>query len=95
MISRWSYFSITIVMAVVLLMFQMTNVMLEQWNHYEENSFVRDWEELPKKSDTHTLNGAAAEDARGMVVYIGSEDASAFQVVRQWAVYTKQNFVSC
>lgn len=95
MISRWNYFSITIVMAVVLLMFQMTNVMLEQWNHYEENSFVRDWEELPKKSDAHTLNGAAAEDARGMVVYIGSENASAFQVVRQWAVYTKQNFVSC
>lgn len=95
MISRWNYFSITIVMGVVLLMFQMTNVMLEHWNHYEENSFVRNWEELPKESDAHTLSSAETEDTRGMVVYIGNENASAFQVVRQWAVYTKQNFVSC
>lgn len=95
MISRWNYFSITIVMGVVLLMFQMTNVMLEQWNHYEENSFVRSWEELPSESSAYALNTTAAEENRGVVVYIGSESARAFQVTQQWAVYTKQNFVSC
>lgn len=95
MISRWNYFSITIVMGVVLLMFQMTNVMLEQWNHYEENRFVRSWEELPSESSAYALNAAAAEENRGVVVYIGSESASAFRVIQQWAVYTKQNFVSC
>ena len=94
MISRWNYFSITIVMGVVLLMFQMTNVMLERWNHYEENSFVRNLEELPKKSDAHTLD-AEADSSRSMVVYIGSEDASAFEVAQKWAVYTKQNFLWC
>lgn len=94
MISRWNYFSITIVMGVVLLMFQMTNVMLERWNHYEENSFVRNLEELPKESDAHTL-GAEADSSRGMVVYIGRKDASAFEVARNWAVYTRQNFLGC
>lgn len=95
MISRWNYFSITIVMGVVLLMFQMTNVMLKQWNHYEENSFVRSWEELPSESSAYALNTTAAEENRGVVVYIGSESAPAFQIMQQWAVYTKQNFVSC
>lgn len=95
MISRWNYFSITIVMGVVLLMFQMTNVMLERWNHYEENSFVRNLEELPKRSDVYTPDGGRPDSARGMVVYIGREDAPAFEVVRQWAAYTRQNFMSC
>lgn len=95
MISRWNYFSITIVMGVVLLMFQMTNVMLERWNHYEENSFVRNLEELPKESDMYALDEDSPDSSRGMVVYIGSRDASAFEVTRQWAVYTKQNFMGC
>lgn len=93
MISRWNYFSIAIVMGVVLLMFQMTNVMLERWNNYEENGFVRNLEELPGESDAHTLS-AEPETSRGMVVYIGSRDASAFEIVREWAVYTKQNFIN-
>lgn len=76
-------------------MFQMTNVMLERWNNYEENSFVRNLEELPKESDAFTLADAKSETSRGVAVYIGNEKASAFEVVQQWAVYTKQNFMSC
>lgn len=95
MISRWNYVSMTIVMGVMLLMFQLTNVMLERWNNYEENNFVKSWEELPGESDAHALAEDEADPARGMVVYIGSGDASAREVMRQWAVYTKQNFMSC
>lgn len=95
MISRWNYFSITIVMGVVLLMFQMTNVMLERWNHYEENSFVRNLEELPKGSDVFVLAEEEPESSRGMAVYVGSKDAPAYEVARKWAAYTKQNFMGC
>lgn len=95
MISRWKYISITIVMGVVLLMFQLTNVMLERWNHYEENSYIRDWENLPKESDAYIAKEKASEDSRGIAVYIGSKDAPVFEVVHSWAVYTKQNFLSC
>lgn len=93
MISRWNYFSITIVMVVLLLMFQMTNVMLERWNHYEENSFVRNMEELPKRSDVRTLNEAEPDSGRGMVIYVGRRDASACEVARQWAAYARLNFM--
>lgn len=95
MISRWNYFSITIVMGVVLLMFQLTNVMLERWNHYEENSFVRDMAELPKGSDIFSLAEGKMETSRGVAVYIGSRDASACEVTKNWAAYTKQNFMCC
>lgn len=95
MISRWNYVSMTIVMGVVLLMFQLTNVMLDRWNHYEVNSFVKSWEELPSESDARVLAEEETDESRGIVVYIGSGDAPAFEVVRQWAAYTKQNFQSC
>lgn len=95
MISRWNYVSMTIVMGVVLLMFQLTNVMLERWNNYEENNFVKSWEELPRESDAHALAEDEADPSRGMVVYVGSGEAPACEVMRQWAVYTKQNFMSC
>lgn len=95
MISRWNYFLITIVMGVVMLMFQTTNVMLDRWNNYEENHFIRDMEELPKESDAYTLSSDASDISRGVVVYIGNEDASAFEVTREWAFYTRQNFILC
>ena len=95
MITRWNYVSMTIVMGVVLLMFQLTNVMLERWNRYEENGYVKSWEELPKESDAYAPAEDEADASRGMVVYIGSGEAPACEVMRQWAVYTKQNFMSC
>lgn len=61
MISRWNYLAITTVMLVVLFLFQFTNVALESWDGYEENSFYIDREELPGEESAY----AAKTDIRG------------------------------
>ena len=73
MISRWNYVSMTIVMGVMLLMFQLTNVMLERWNNYEENNFVKSWEELPRESDAHALAEDKADPAASRIQVDGEE----------------------
>ncbi len=104
MISRWNYLAITTVMLVVLFLFQFTNVALENWNGYEENSYYQDREELPGagsayKAGTGITGGTGgigkektADSLRRRVVYIGAEDSPEKGVVHTWASYSKRNF---
>lgn len=97
MISRWNYLAITTVMLVVFFMFQFTNVALENWDGYEENSYYQDREELPGADSAYKAGtgreGSFGEDSpRKRVVYIGAEDSSEKNMVNTWASYTKRNF---
>lgn len=95
MVSRWNYIAITAVMAVVFFLFQFTNVMLESWNNYEENSYIRNTEELPTAGDAYAVeSGADTEDEKDVIVYIGSEEDAAREVVRAWTAYTKKSFLT-
>lgn len=96
MISRRNYFTITIVMFIVFFLFQFSNVALESWNHYEENSFIVDTSELPNKSDAYSVDGGAEDggfvnDARELVVYIGEQESDLGETVSLWAAYTKRS----
>ncbi len=93
MVSRWNYITITAVMAVTFFLFQFTNVMLESWNHYEENTYVRDRQELPGRSDAYGADGnTAAEAERDTVIYIGDRQDRESRIVQTWAAYTKRGF---
>lgn len=93
MVSRWNYIAITAVMAVTFFLFQFTNVMLESWNQYEENTYVRDLEELPGRDDAYGADGNGSGDMeRDTVIYIGDGRSSESQIVQTWAVYTKRGF---
>ena len=46
MVSRRNYFTITIVMFILFLLFQFTNVVLESWKGYEKNPYALDREQL-------------------------------------------------
>ena len=104
MISRWNYLAITTVMLVVFFMFQFTNVALESWDGYEENSYYLDREDLPGESSAYQPGtdltagqggtDTAFSDARSRVVYIGAAGGAEENVVYTWAVYTKQNMNS-
>lgn len=95
MISRRNYLTITIVMFIVFFLFQFSNVALESWNHYEENSYIVDTAELPNKSDAYGLDGGGVfDDTRETVVYIGKEKAAVGETVSLWAVYTKKTLES-
>jgi len=91
-------------MLVVFFMFQFTNVALESWDGYEENSYYLDREGLPGESSVYQpgtdltagQNGTDADfsDSRSRVVYIGATGGAEENVVYTWAVYTKQNIDS-
>ena len=94
MISRRNYFTITVIMFIVFFLFQFSNVALESWNHYEENSYIIDTEEIPGKSDAYQVNadtGDFVNDGRETVVYIGEKEGSVGETVSLWVTYTKRN----
>lgn len=97
MISRRNYFAITIVMFVILFMFQSTGVITELWNDYEVNSYSKDPKELSGKNEAYySVNGAKSDgisdDLRDFIVYIGGEKME--EAVAVWASYTKRNLQS-
>lgn len=104
MISRRNYLAITTVMLVVFFLFQFTNVALESWDGYEENSYYQNREELLGKESVYEagtgISGStdpienANEDTRSRVVYIGAGSGAVQNVVHTWAVYTKKNIAS-
>lgn len=96
MISRRNYFAITIVMLVIVFMFQSTGVITEIWNDYEVNSYAKDRKELPGKSEVSSpndvKNDSIREGLREYLVYIGGEQLRGN--VEIWASYTKQDMKS-
>lgn len=93
MITRRNYLTITIVMFIVFILFQFSNVALESWNHYEENSYITDTSEIPKRSDSYSMENVGAEgfadDVRETVIYIG-EEGNLSETVSLWVSYTKR-----
>ena len=100
MISRWNYLAITTVMLVVFFLFQFTNVALESWDGYEENSYYQDRDELLGESSAYKFEsgesetGAATENPRERVVYIGAVTGNLEDVVCTWTTYTKRSMAS-
>ena len=90
MVSRWNYIAITVVMFITFFLFQFTNVMLERWNNYEENTYVRDWKELPGREDAYAIERETPFTVyRNQIVYIGDADEKIGEMVRTWAAYSK------
>lgn len=88
MVSLRNYFTITIVMLTVLIMFQSSGVARELLNDYEENPYVEDMRELPGKSDVcETRQG-------GKIVYIGTGQSPVGRVTDAWASYSRHDFQS-
>lgn len=91
MVSRRNFFTITVIMLVVLAMFQIPEVAKDRMNHYDENKY----EEQTKTGFDETSVYIASEEDVGQtgrfVVYIGDiEDDSVGSVVSQWCLYTKR-----
>lgn len=95
MVSRRNYLAITAVMLVVFFLFQFTNVALESWNDYKNNSYAVDRESLPPESGAYTAGTEGKADLEGIpggriAVFIGSEEDPVGRVVNTWAVYGKK-----
>lgn len=87
MVSRRNYVAITIVMLVMLFMFQFSGVAADAWNDYEENPYAKDRGALPAKGDAYQP-GQDGED-RQLLVCLGDGDSALANMAQTWATYMK------
>ena len=92
MVSRRNFITIFIMMAVLFVMFQFSQVIKNGANQYDVNEFVK--EEIPSGTDKWkpSDNTELSEDNR-YIVFFGDKDSKLSDVVEQWCTYTKRELV--
>lgn len=94
MVSFRKFFSILIMMAVILFMFQFTQVIKEQISDYDVNPYAAE-EKLPdfggQDQERSDRPPEGEDQSRGPIVYIGEESFRTASIVRQWCSYTKRD----
>ncbi len=97
MVSRRNYFTIAIMMVLVLFMFQFTGVAKNMLNEFETNEYVDAAATDMKMADsfmpTAGSNAALIAPDREYVAYIGSPEDEIGNVVKWWCAYSKWEVV--
>ncbi len=93
MITKRNFFSIIIIMAVILFLFQFTGVAKDIWNDYKTNEYAANAEELPKESDSFSqASYFDVENGREpFAVYIGPDEGAMWNIMKEWAKYAKMS----
>ena len=96
MVSRRKFISMTMMMLVLLFMFQFTQVIKDMDNRYNVNEYAGESAQSGstawKMSDTGQEETAVQESVE-YVVYYGNPDSEIGQVVYQWCLYTKRDML--
>ncbi len=91
MVSRRNFFSITLIMLVVVFMFQVPEVIKNQVNNYGENEYVEITDTGLTEKSVYTASETDVKDTGRFVVFIGDTgEGSVGSVVREWSFYTKR-----
>lgn len=95
MVSRRNFFSIFIMMAVLLFMFQFSQVYKESGNDYDTNKYVA--QTAASGADRWQDAGLTLKDfdpaGNEYVLFLGREGSDTADIVRQWCTYTKRNLI--
>lgn len=93
MITKRNFFSMIIIMAVILFLFQFTGVAKDIWNDYKTNEYAANAEELPKESDSFSqASYFEVENSREpFAVYIGPDEGAMWNIMKEWAKYAKMS----
>lgn len=94
MVSRRKFFAIFLMMAVLLFLFQFSQVMRESWNYYANNEYAVD--DLPtadlewtRETQENRLYGAQPG-----AFLVGQEDSEVGKAAAQWCRYMKYRFAA-
>lgn len=91
MVSRRNFFSITLIMLVVVFMFQFPEVIKNQVNNYGKNEYEELTDTGLTDKSVYTASETDVKDAGRFVVFIGDiEDGFVGSVVEEWSLYTKR-----
>ena len=96
MVSRRKFISMTMMMVVLLFMFQLTQAVKDMENEYNVNTYAG--ESILDESSAWQLNGGVVENVsfdkvkeHTYVALLGSRDTQLGSIAQQWCVYTKRN----
>ncbi len=99
MISRRNYFSILLMMLVIFVMFQFSQIVIDQGSEFDINAFAKENQERLsgdnawQKNEESSVDSVAA-DGNGYAVYFSqAENAELEHILTQWCDYTKRNFI--
>ncbi len=94
MISRRKFFSIFLMMAVVFVMFQFSQIVIDKSGEFDINAFA--------SKDTEVLSGEEAWQGNGdnyllnengYILYISPKESDIDNIITQWCTYTKRDYV--
>lgn len=95
MVSRRNFFSITLIMLVVVFMFLVPEVIKNQVNNYGQNRYEESANTRFTDKSVYTATKAEAMKSGRFVVYIGdTRDGAVGSMVSQWCLYTKRRLLS-
>ncbi|MFA9462734.1 MAG: DUF2194 domain-containing protein [Velocimicrobium sp.] len=94
MVSRRNFLTITIIMLVILFMFQSSGVIKENWNDYEINSYAKEDAAYLSSDSLISLESMQDDEQKNYVIYLGNtEDNGTGSVVKQWCTYSKRRVI--
>ncbi len=97
-VSRRNFVSMLLMMAVLLFMFQFSQVIKENGSNYSVNTFIDDNEvsgENRWQSQVYGVGQGEKPDAGDYVLFLGKRKSSLYNVAAQWCEYTKRNLLVC
>ena len=94
MISRRKFFSIFLMMAVVFVMFQFSQIVIDKSGEFDVNAFAPKENEVLSGDNVWQGNGDNyLLNENGYILYISPKDSDIDNIITQWCTYTKRDFV--
>ncbi len=97
MVSRRNFFTITVIMLVVMFMFQVPEILKDRVNAYGENGYenVADAKLAEKKAADSTSDDALRKEQGRTAVYVGDAATPEGSIMSEWCLYTKRDLKIC
>lgn len=97
MISRRNFMSIILMMAVIFIMFQFSQIIMDVGNQYDLNEFVIEKDKLPTRKGTDSQEGTSNLTGNstgvGYILFFTEGESELKNIVSQWCTYTKRDLV--
>ncbi len=90
MVSRRNFFSMVIMMAMLLFMFQFSQVIKENGNNYDYNEFAADEPISGKSRWSSDIDSMEVFGERACVLFLGNEESELGDMVSSWCMYSKR-----
>ena len=95
MVSRRNFFSITLIMLVVVFMFLVPEVIKNQVNNYGQNRYEESTNTKFTGKSVYTATKTDGKKSGRFVVFIGdNRDGAVGSMVSQWCLYSKRRLLS-